>query len=295
MRILSVLLLFVAMMSQAQNTEIITISTDDRILYGHINDEYPITVYLKIANRSDNLGYVFSVSGWYKYDNVGTPIPLAGVWTGGELHLFASNDTRFLANMENMTYESKNGTEYIDNHIYELESFAASIPIITERFHLELEGFKLTGKWKNKDKEFGVSINNPNSSILKIVQYLKLPNGKFFDMSNLALPDRTIYELEASVNNGQNLLIHYVYHANLNYMGRCGGATNSGKLALAFDDAFKLTKEMKVEFTNCYTELVVDDLTKISDTKTEYKIMDYSSSKEQVYIVDLVSATIQKK
>lgn len=295
MRLYLLLFLFVwSVASLGQSHEIVAIASDERILHGHIHDEYPITIYLKVAGHSDNLGYVHSVAGWYKYDKVGTPIPLTGIWTGGQLHLFASDDVKFLKGIENMVYVSEEGTQYLDNHIYDLESFAEKIPVITERFHLDFEEHRLQGKWKNKDKEFWVSLNSSSSEILKTVQFLKMPNGNYFDLSNLSLPSRTNYEIEAIANEGKNILLHYSYHANLNYMGRCGGATTSGKLALVFDESFTLLNESQAEFDNCYIDLTVDDLVKVSETVTEYTIMDYSSSKKYVYVIDSENATIQK-
>ncbi|MDW3195993.1 MAG: hypothetical protein R8G66_26720 [Cytophagales bacterium] len=295
MKLYFLLFLLVSFASFGQSHEVIAITSDERILHGHINDEYPITVYLKVAGHSDNLGYVHAVGGWYKYDKVEIPIPLAGIWTGGQLHLFASEDVNFLKGIENLVYEREEGTQYLDNHIYELESFAENIPVITERFHLDFEEYRLQGKWKNNDKEFWVSLNSSSSEILKTVQFLKLPNGKFFDLSNLSLPGRTNYEIEAIANGGKNILLHYNYHANLNYMGRCGGATTSGKLALVFDESFALLNESQAEFDNCYIDLTVDDLVKVSETITEYTIMDYSSSKKHVYVIDSENATIQKQ
>jgi hypothetical protein len=71
--------------------------------------------------------------------------------------------------------------------------------------------------------------------------------------------------------------------------------TNSGKIALAFNNEFKLISEIKAEFGDCYRELTLDDLTKISDKITEYKIEDYSASKEYVYQVNTEKVTIIKK
>lgn len=295
MRLSCLLFLFVSFASFSQSPEIITISSDERILHGYINDEYPITIYLKVANPSVRVGYAYSVAGWYKYDKVGTPIPLAGIWSGMELYLFASDDIKFLEDMEEWTYDNPEGNKYVDNFLHDLESFAEGINESTEQFHLVFEGNGFRGKWKSKDKALLVSLNSPSSEILKTVQYLKLPNGEYFDLSNLALPSRTGYEIEATANEGRNILLHYDYHANLNYMGRCGGATTSGKLALIFDEEFNLVNESQAEFENCYIDLTVDDMVKISETITEYTIMDYSSSKEHVYVIDSENATISKK
>lgn len=294
MRAFVLVLLLINFFSYAQKVEIISIESNDRVLRGHIADEYPITMYLKVAHASDNVGYIYSVQGWYQYDKVGTAIPLSGIWTGSELHLFASDDAKFMKNILNFTYDDGKEKKYLDNYIYELESLTAKLSEIKERFHLKFEERRIAGDWKSNGKRFWVSINGSNSQIVKEVDYLKLPNGSHFELSNLGIPSRADFEILASANNGKNLILNYAYHANLNYNGRCGGATTSGKVGLIFDDAYQLSSYTNAEFENCYIELSVDDLKKISETVTEYKIIDYSSNNIETYIVDTKNASLKK-
>lgn len=294
MRALSIILLFVTVLSHAQETEIISLKSSDRILNGSIANKYPITMYLKVAQQSDNVGYIYSVNGWYKYDIIGTTIPLSGIWTGSQLHLFVSDDSKFMENILNFTYENQEGDQYLENIIYELETFSENLPEIKERFHLDVETNSITGNWISKNKKLEVSIKSSNNRILKEVNYLKLPNGEYFELSNLGIPSRANCEIEASANKGKNLILNYTYQANLNYMGRCGGAENSGKVGLVFNEAYQLTSFTNAEFINCYRELTIDDLIKVSETVTNYKIYDYSSSKAEVYTVDSKNATLEK-
>jgi len=295
MRILSILIILLfSIQVNGQKAEIISISSTERILDGDIADKMPITVYVKAVKRSENVGYVFSVSGWYKYDKVGIPIPFAGIWGSG-VHLFISKDKELLKGIEDFKIKKGTQNKILDHNLYNLEELTKDNSKITERFHLEFEEHRISGRWKSGTKDLWVSLNSPSSYLYKTTNYLKLPNGSYFDLSNLGLPDRTKYSIEASANKDQNIILGYTYHANLNYDGRCGGGTNSGKIALAFDNEFKLISAIKAEFEDCYRELTVDDLTKISDKITEYKIEDYSASKEYVYQVNTEKATIIKK
>ena len=294
MRALSIVLFFVTFLSHSQEPEIISLKSSDRILRGYIAEEYPITMYLKVAKTSENVGYIYSVNGWYQYNNFGKPIALSGIWTGNQLHLFVSDDLKFMKNILNFTYENEEGKQYLDNVIYELETFSAKLPEISESFHLEIEEQKITGNWKSKNKKFGVSFKSSSYQILKEVDYLKLPNGEYFELSNLGIPPRADYQIDAHANNGKNIIINYSYQGNLNYMGRCGGAENSGKIGLIFNDAYQLSSFTNAEFVNCYRELSVDDLIKISETVTNYKIYDYSSSKAETYTIDRKNATLKK-
>lgn len=295
MKVLPILFILLASISlQAQELELVSISDEERVLRGYINDQYPITIYLKVANRSDNVGYIYSVTGWYQYDNVGIPIPLVGVWNGS-LHLFSSENETFMENLENFIYEGSERTQYIENFMYEMDSFTANIPEINERFHLSFDNPNFNGTWHNSENELSVSIRTRDSQIMKITNYLKLPNGEYFDLLNMGLPGRSNFEIEAVVNNGKHVLLDYSYHTNLNYNGRCGGATTSGKLALAFDETLALTKFENIEFVNCYRDLFVDEVVNVSDNIIEYHLMDYSASEEPVYIVDTETATIRLK
>jgi len=295
MRILFFLLILLfSIQVNAQKPEIVTINTTERILDGDIGDKLPITVYVKAVQRSENVGYVFSVSGWYKYDKVGIPIPFAGIWGSG-VHLFVSKDKELLKDIED--FKIKKGTESkrLDHYLYKLEELTKDNSKITERFHLEFEEHRISGRWKSRSKDLWVALNSSSSTLYNTTNYLKLPNGSYFDLSNLDVPSRTNFTIEAAVNNGQNIILGYSYHANLNYGGRCGGGTNSGKIALAFDKDFKLIATTMAEFEDCYRELTVDDLTKISEQITEYKIEDYSASKQYVYEVNKEKGTIVQK
>lgn len=288
------LILLFSIQVNAQKPEIVTINTTERILDGDIGDKLPITVYVKAVQRSENVGYVFSVSGWYKYDKVGIPIPFAGIWGSG-VHLFVSKDKELLKDIED--FKIKKGTESkrLDHFLYKLEELTKDNSKITERFHLEFEEHRISGRWKSRSKDLWVALNSSSSTLYNTTNYLKLPNGSYFDLSNLDVPSRTNFTIEAAVNNGRNIILGYSYHANLNYGGRCGGGTNSGKIALAFDKDFKLVSTTKAEFEDCYRELTVDDLTKISEQITEYKIEDYSASKQYVYEVNKEKGTIVQK
>lgn len=293
MRILVFAFLLMGTISFGQKSEIVSIESNDRILRGYIAEDYPITMYLKVAYSSDNVGYIYSVSGWYKYNKIGTQIPLAGIWTGSELHLFVSDNPKFLKNILNFTYEGEKGKEYLDNHIYELESFTEKLPEIKERFHLKFEEHRIAGDWKSKDKRFWVSINSNSNSIMKEVDYIKLPNGKHFNLSNLGIPGRADINIVNSANNGKNLILEYAYQANLNYNGRCGGATTAGKMGVSFNDDFQLSSYTNMDVINCYREVSIKE-EKVSDSVINYKIFDYSSNEEEVYTLDSKNATLKK-
>lgn len=294
MRIILLSLLLACSFSYAQKAEVISFETNDRIFRGKLGENTNITMYLKVEQSSDNVGYIYSVSGWYYYNKIGTSIPLVGIWTGGNVHLFVSDDEKFNKNILSFIYEGEKGKEYLDNFIYDLESYSEKLPEIKERFHLNIEPSGIQGEWKSNGKQFKVSIYGNKFQIKNEFDYLKLPNGAQFDLSNLGIPGRADFEIIASANNDKNLVLDYSYQANLNYNGRCGGAATSGKLALVFNENYELREYTNAEFVNCYRDLTVDDLEKVSETITKYKTYSYSSSKSESYILDIKKATLKK-
>ncbi len=294
MKLSLISLLFLSFLSFGQKPEIVSMTTNDRVLRGDIGEDNPITMYVKVAQTSDNVGYIYSIKGWYQYNKIGTPIPLVGIWTGSDVHLFVSDDEAFKKNLLDFTYVGKKGKEYLHNYIYDLQSFTSKLPEIKERFHLTIEEHRIQGNWKSNGKEFWTSLNSNTGSILNQSNYLKLPNGQPFDLLNLGIPGRANFKIAASANNSKNILLEYSYQANLNYGGRCGGATTSGKAALVFDKDFSLKSYTNALLENCYEDLSVDNLTKVSDTVTNYKTYNYSSSKAENYLVDYKNATIKR-
>lgn len=288
------LLFFSSFWCFSQEAEIVSITSYDRILRGELGDDNPITMYLKVAQSSDNVGYIYSVKGWYQYNKIGTPIPLVGIWTGSEVHLFVSDNETFTKNLVNFMYQGAKGKQYIDNYIYDLESFTAKLPEVKERFHLKIEQYRIQGDWKSNGKRFWVSMNSTNNRVLNQSNYIKLPNGKYFNLSNLGIPSRANFTIIASANKSQNLILNYAYQANLNYGGRCGGAETSGKVAITFNENYDLKGFIEAQLVNCYRELTVDNLTKISETVTKYKTFDHSSSSSEEFVVDTEKATIVK-
>ncbi len=282
---------------KAQETKIVSITTKDRIFSGTIDDSYPITMYLKVVAHSENSGYVQSLTGWYSYDNIRTPIPLAGL-IGQGLHLVSSNDQQVLDGILDFEYESTEGTISLDGRIFDIADNMAKVKNITERFEINYEGNLVIGTWYGNNKALKVELHNKEYRVSETVNYLKLANGNLFALDYLGLPGRTLFEIEASPNNGRNILLDYGFYANLNYMGQCGAAENRGKIALAFNENYDLVSSSYTVFEDCYRSIYTYNENKISEFVTEYVIEDFNDSENslyETYLVDYERATITKK
>lgn len=114
------LVLLIGLQASAQKSEVLSITTNDRIFSGMIDDSYLITMYLKVEQRSRNNGFIQSVTGWYSYDKVGTPIPLAGL-IGSGMHLVTSSEQKVLDGITYFEYDAGEEVISLDSRITEIE------------------------------------------------------------------------------------------------------------------------------------------------------------------------------
>lgn len=291
------LLLSIAFSTNAQKSEVLSITTKDRIFEGMIDDTYPITMYLKVAKRSVNSGFIQSVTGWYSYNKVSTPIPLAGL-IGPGMHLVASDEPELLKGIQNFEYLADGDTLLLDSRINSVADNMALIKNATERFTLDYDGDKILGTWQGNGKSLKVELFSDEYRVSDTRNYLKHPNGEFFDLSHLGLPDWASIAVEASANQGRNVILDYYFQANLNYMGRCGAAENKGKVGLIFNEKYDLEKSTFVIFEDCYRDIYTLKEEQISDSKTKYEIEHFENSDDPQYVyctVDLEKATLTRE
>ena len=291
------LVLLIGLQVNAQKSEVVSITTKDRIFEGKIGDEYPIKLYLKVVKRSVNSGFIQSVTGWYSYDKVGTPIPLAGL-IGRGMHLVASENPEVLRGIQNFEYATEEDTIALDNHVNAVADNMALVENVTERFELDYEGDQILGTWQGNGKRLKIELFADDYRVSSTRNYLKLPNGEYFDLSYLGLPYWASIAVEASANQGRNIILDYYFQANLNYMGRCGAAENKGKVALIFDEKYALVKSSFVIFEDCYRDIYTLKEEEITDSITRYEIEHFENSDDPQYVyctVDLRKAILTRQ
>ncbi|MDW3197304.1 MAG: hypothetical protein R8G66_33310 [Cytophagales bacterium] len=291
------LILFIGLQANAQKSEVLSVTTKDRIFEGIIDDNYPITMYLKVVKRSVNSGYVQSVAGWYFYNKVGTSIPLAGL-IGPGVHLVVSEDPEVLKGIQNFEYVANGDTMLLDNRVSSVVDNMALIKNMMERFTMDYDGDKILGTWQSNDKNLKIELFADEYRVADTRNYLRHPNGEYFDLSYLGFPDWASIEVEASANNGRNVILDCYFQANLNYMGRCGAAENKGKVGLIFNEKYELVKSSFVIFEDCYRDIYTFNEEQISETVTKYEIEHFENSDDPQYVyctVDLEKATLRKE
>lgn len=169
---------------------------------------------------------------------------------------------------------------------------------ISERFKLDYEKNQISSIWQGNDKELKVELFSDEYQISNTQNFIRHPNGKYFDLDFLGLPDWSYINMDASANNGQNVLLDFSFQANLNYMGRCGAAENRGKVGLVFNEKYELLKSTVVIFEDCYRDIYTLKEKKISDSVTAHEIEYFENSDNPEYVtctVDLQKATVTKK
>lgn len=285
-------LLFLSFRTTAQHVELINLPTNDRIFHGQIDDQYDITLYLRVERHSEQHGAMKTLSGWYQYDRIGKPIPLAGT-IAQNLNLFTSDNADFLNDLQNFTYQENGEEVTLDDNIFEMEEKMNAITGFTERFKLGYDDNQIKGIWTNGKKKLPVTIWSNVFNLDEEKQFLKLPNGSYFNLDN-AEQGLIFYELQATANRGRNVLLSFSYPANLNYGGRCGGAINSGMTALIFDENYHLASIKHIYFESCYQEMYIDDEIEISGSITDFRVHDYNGDVKKTYRVDYNRATLKE-
>lgn len=283
--------------AKSQQSEVVSITTKDRVFEGKIDDSYDITMYLKVVKRSENNGFIQSVTGWYSYNEVGIPIPLAGL-IGSDIHLVSSSDPHVLDQIISFEYQSDKGLVKLDSYIHKVVDNMAMVKNVNERFDLDYDGGQIVGSWQGNNKHLKVELFADEFRVTATKHYLKLANGDFFDLSYLGLPEWSSIDIEATSNTGRNIILDYYFQANLNYMGRCGAAENKGKVGLVFNENYELVKSSVVVFEDCYRDIYTLKEDKISDAISKYEIEYFENSDNPEYVyctVDLVNATITRK
>lgn len=276
--------------------EIVNIEIEDQLYVGKIGEDTDINLYLKKENTSPNIGYMHSLTGWFQDIKTQQKTPLAGLLSGGDMILITSKENAALDRIINFEYAENGEIRRADTRHINLQELSESLEEIHERFVLEInakQGFQ--GSYHTVDREQTVSIRGRSATFGESKKYLKFSNGRYFDLANIIALPRVEFTIEAIANNEQNILLHFAYQSNLNYMGRCGAGTESGKIALQFDKNYDLSGSYKADFESCYRDIYVDDIVKVSEHQTEYTVIQPNTEDSTSFVVDYKDATIIQK
>lgn len=269
-------------------------TTTDQVLNGEIDGKYAITAYLKFeAYSPDNL-MIYSVSGWYYYNNVKKKIPLVGIRHLEGITLYSFNDKQRADSVLQMASPLLN-TWQMTEELCNRSGYA-------EKFEISYMDYNYAGKWKSSKKELDVSFHTRGHIDLhERHEYLVLPLAKN-EKKHIALnqfgPYSYGYVVFAAKSDptGHKVLIQYEVGSNSNLQGMCGAGQEIGYLLLIFDPKGNLLDYRIEEVESCRENLwsESEEVPNSGGKKIVYTITD---SRENVHTVtvDGINFTLVSK
>ncbi len=273
--------------SQKEKAEVIKTRTLEKMFSATINQKYSSTIYLKLINYSDEHSGIYSVKGWYYYDNIKTKIPLVGIFDG-DLTLF---------NLKSKAEENKilNFKTDEQGNLWDRIEALKKTQGFEEKFEFSLIDNKIDGKWYKGTNKLDVQMLDGNINIYKEYEFLQINNGNEFESINL-------YDLNLNVTNFDlinysktasqiSVLLNYEYMSRPYIMGMCGAGQEFGYVVLTYDLEYNLIETEIIETESCLNQISSE-----VDEKNENKITIYkdgNGAKTQI-LIDKKNAKIIK-
>ena len=280
--------ILIAQLGFSQKLEIKEVNTYDRFFNGSIDGQYSITLYLKFSQFHPEHGGIYTVSGWYYYDNVKTKIPLQGIYYGA-LILFSFKDPEMGKKVLNFEASPQGHPFSTIDYFQELTEFDEKIELSLDR-----EKAWINGTWKKGDKTLPMQLRSRDISVRKSREYLILPNKQWLNLTELSAPT-AMNEVMASSADGKNILVNVSYPSSLHYMGRCGAGTEDGIMALSFNNNWELTDFESVVTGSCYMDILIQEEKTLDNGHTQITIEDYNNNKKTTLVLDKTNAVIVSK
>lgn len=274
-KVLFLLLISVNLYSQQYKISLEDIYVNDKILNGTIDDKYEITIYLKYAASSGDHEAVYSVKGWYQYNNIKKHIPLVGIYDfNNGLTLYSLKDKSLEERIVDFDIPGDVVWDKID-YIRALSGFE-------EKFTISEEEGK--SKWSNNKKELKLTIHNTQDlAIENSFTFLKLDKETTINLADYAIYDSGLEIINYSKTQSETkILLKYEHGGNPNVQGRCGAAEDYGFIILSFDAKNNLNyKEVEdVEF--CRASIFAEEIPSKDKNLLQFKIRDSSEEKEVI-------------
>ncbi len=269
------------------------IQTEDKTFSGIIDDKYQITAYLKYNQLStDNLG-VYSVQGWYYYDNVKKKIPLVGVYdgnNGGNLILYSFKSKELI--------EKKLTFDYSGNTWEILDSIKA-ITDFDERFDT------YDGQWTDGKKKLKFELYDKDYDVLKNYQLLNITDktdSRIQELSNqtkninLNAVIRYHYAFELigylKKQSETRILLKYEHLSRANIQGMCGAGYEIGYIILVYDEAYNLLQSQETQIESCLDNISNEEIKSTVKKIKKFKITD-NDNKSKIITIDEKSIEIK--
>lgn len=274
--------------SQQKSISLQHIRTLDKVLNGSIDGKYDITIYLKVENFSDDHTHVFSVKGWYYYNNVKKNIPLAGVYSPQNgLTLF--NITDKIQEKKILELDFPGGV--IWEKLDAIEAFKG----YNEKFAISMS--EKENAWYANSKKLSLQIHNlENSFLISDLNLLKM-DKTVINLSNYILYHKDFEIISKKTTpNETRLLLKYEELGNPNIQGMCGAAEDFGYIILAFNNKNELTYLNEIEIDNCRGFKSSEVIKTNNKNILKYKVSESNVDKDvsKIITIDTESVTLIK-
>lgn len=280
-----------AVQAQEKKVYIDEFRITDQVIHGIINENYPITMYLKLEDHFED-GTSHTVSGWYYYDNIKKKIPLIGVCTD-RFVLYQFADAKRADSIRNFTSSASSPWEVLED----LSNRSGYV----EKFEFQYQDYGYHGSWQNEKKRWLVTFNTGDISLTTRNEFLVLQfsaqNKKHIDLKQFG-PFYYGYSVFASKMDatGCKVLLKYELSSRSNPNGMCGAGMEIGFLLLTFDAKGNLQDYREEQVESCLGNIwsEVTDVPNTNGMKQTYKVT-YSDDKERTVTIDGVNFTLTSK
>lgn len=270
--------------SQQKNISLQHIRTFDKVLNGSIDGKYDITIYLKVENFSEDHMHIFSVKGWYHYNNVKKNIPLVGVYSPQNgLILFNITDK----NLEKKVLD----LDFPGNVVWEKLEAIEGFKGYNEKF--SISSSEKENAWLTNSKKLSLQIHNlENSYLINDLNLLKI------DKTVINLSNYFLYYEEFEIvskktsSNETRLLLKYEEPGNPNVQGVCGAAQDFGYIILVFNNKNDLIYLNEIEIDNCRSFKSSEVIATNNKNIIKYKITESMGDKETVKTVTIDTESV---
>jgi hypothetical protein len=279
------LLLFLTIpcIGQQEVIKLRTLETYDRVFKGTIDNKYPVTIYLKFFRNADNFKYVYSVKGWYYYNEYRKKINITGLYLPGKLHLYHFKNPdldNFILNIG-----EDNGLTYRD-----IDS-CCNLKGYNEKLVLLSDYDRVQGKWVNGEKELSIQVDSHDLVIVQKKEFLEFGDGLQFDLSTLG-DWFWNFKMVTSKNNSRRVILSYKYLLAGKRNGMCGVGFDEGFISLHFSESYDLVSVTDCHIWSCLENIDLEEEQEIKPGVIRYKTFRHDSQKHVSFDINYNIAKI---
>lgn len=278
--------------AQITGALVLPIKIDQKIITASIDNKKPATFVLKQFEVSDIHSSIYSVKGYYFYDNDKNQIPLAGVYSGDYvLTLYSFADDSKDDTLLNLNYQYEDFWKSIDHF--------KNMNLFKEKFIFEELADSLVGhRYFSDGTKQPVVWNNYEVNITENLEILNITQKAKPDIHINLLNLGYIYKNYKVVSYKQSedqlkILIEFKYPSRHYLMGVCGSGQEYGLVMLDIDENGLIIKNQDFILESCLREIGFDNLSTRQNYK--YRIVDHYTDRDYQRILTINKSTLDYK